>query len=186
MARACRARATGRGALVLLEQQTASSSATLDFTSWQSSSYDYSIEFLHVLPASSGQEFGSASQRTGGQHGTQPRATTTRTVPGHRARRGIVITSEGAPHTSGWHTTSARRLPGLAVCGSVRFYPTGSLQRWFLGDVRYLPPVLIASYVLLPGTMRPIHLTDSGCSSGSGNIASGDDPHLSGLAEQTA
>ena len=40
------------GALVLLEQHTASSSATLDFTTAISSAYDdYQIEFLNVLPA---------------------------------------------------------------------------------------------------------------------------------------
>ncbi len=38
--------------LVLLEQHTASSSASLDFTSWYSSSYDeYVVEFISVIPA---------------------------------------------------------------------------------------------------------------------------------------
>lgn len=42
----------GGGALVLLEQHTASSSATLDFTTAISSTYDqYVIELLHVIPA---------------------------------------------------------------------------------------------------------------------------------------
>lgn len=41
------------GALVLLEQHTASSSATLDFTAWYSSSYDtYQIEFIGLVPSS--------------------------------------------------------------------------------------------------------------------------------------
>lgn len=40
------------GALVLLEQHTASASATLDFTSWYSALYDeYVIEFINVRPA---------------------------------------------------------------------------------------------------------------------------------------
>jgi hypothetical protein len=42
----------GGGALVLLEEHTASNSAELDFTSWYSSSYDdYLIEFVSVIPA---------------------------------------------------------------------------------------------------------------------------------------
>lgn len=42
------------GALILLEQQTASSSASLDFTSFISSTYDtYIFELLNVLPATS-------------------------------------------------------------------------------------------------------------------------------------
>lgn len=40
------------GGLVLLEQHTASASATLDFTSWYSASYDvYVIEFIGIRPA---------------------------------------------------------------------------------------------------------------------------------------
>ena len=42
----------GGGALVLLEEHTASSSASLAFTSWYSASYDeYMIEFVNVIPA---------------------------------------------------------------------------------------------------------------------------------------
>ncbi len=42
----------GSAGLVLLEQHTASSSATLDFTTWYSSTYDlYQIEFLNLVPA---------------------------------------------------------------------------------------------------------------------------------------
>lgn len=45
----------GGGALVLLEQHTASSSAHLDFTSWYSSAYDdYMIEIVGVVNTSSG------------------------------------------------------------------------------------------------------------------------------------
>jgi len=44
--------APSSGALVLLEQHTASSSAQLDFTSWYSSSYDeYLIEVINIIPA---------------------------------------------------------------------------------------------------------------------------------------
>lgn len=43
------------GALVLLEQHTASSSASLDFTSSITSTYDeYMVEFISVLPATNG------------------------------------------------------------------------------------------------------------------------------------
>lgn len=42
----------GGGSLVLLEQHTASASASLDFTTWYSSTYDdYLIEVLNILPA---------------------------------------------------------------------------------------------------------------------------------------
>jgi len=44
--------ASASGALVLLEQHTASSSATLDFTTWYSTSYDeYQIEMVNIIPA---------------------------------------------------------------------------------------------------------------------------------------
>jgi hypothetical protein len=46
--------AGGAGALVLLEQHTASSSASLDFTTAISGTYDeYVVEFINVLPATS-------------------------------------------------------------------------------------------------------------------------------------
>jgi hypothetical protein len=45
------------GGLVLLEQHTASSSASLVFTSWYSSSYDnYKVEFVSLLPATNDTE----------------------------------------------------------------------------------------------------------------------------------
>jgi len=45
----------GSGALVLLEQHTASASATLDFTAFVSSDYDeYLIELVNVIPATNG------------------------------------------------------------------------------------------------------------------------------------
>lgn len=44
-----------KGALVLLEQHTAAASASLDFTSCISSTYDeYVFEFVNILPATSG------------------------------------------------------------------------------------------------------------------------------------
>lgn len=43
----------GAGALTLLEQHTASASASLDFTTWYSSSYDeYEIHLVSIIPAS--------------------------------------------------------------------------------------------------------------------------------------
>ncbi len=48
----------GGGALVLLEQHTASSSATLDFTTFISSTYDdYLIELVNVIPANNNINF---------------------------------------------------------------------------------------------------------------------------------
>lgn len=45
----------GASGLALLEQHTASSSSTLDFTSWYSSTYDeYLVELVNVLPATNG------------------------------------------------------------------------------------------------------------------------------------
>lgn len=55
------------GALVLLEQHTASSSASLDFTSWYSSSYDeYVIELVKVLPATNSSILGLRFSTDGG------------------------------------------------------------------------------------------------------------------------
>jgi hypothetical protein len=46
------------GALTLLEQHTASSSATLDFTTFYSSTYDsYLFQFLNIVPATDGADF---------------------------------------------------------------------------------------------------------------------------------
>jgi len=47
--------AAATGALILLEEHTASASATLDFTAWYSASYDtYVIEFVNLVQATSG------------------------------------------------------------------------------------------------------------------------------------
>jgi len=49
--------AGGSGLVGPLEQHTASNSATLDFTSWYSSTYDeYVIELVNVLPATNSQD----------------------------------------------------------------------------------------------------------------------------------
>ncbi len=55
------------GALILLEQHTASSSAALNFTTWYSSSYDeYIIEFINVIPATSNVFLGIQVSTNGG------------------------------------------------------------------------------------------------------------------------
>jgi hypothetical protein len=55
------------GGMVLLEEHTASNSATLDFTSWQSSAYDeYMIEILYLLPASGSVDVWFQSSTDGG------------------------------------------------------------------------------------------------------------------------
>jgi hypothetical protein len=59
--------AGGGGALVLLQAQTASASATLDFTSWQSASYDeYVIEFVNITPSTTGLTFNVRASTNGG------------------------------------------------------------------------------------------------------------------------
>ena len=67
--------ASASGALVLLEQHSASSSAELDFTAWYSSSYDeYQIEIINLVPATNGVtlelQCGNGSYDTGANYQT--------------------------------------------------------------------------------------------------------------------
>lgn len=96
----------GSGALVFLEAHTASSSATLNFTSFISSTYDsYLFDFVNVLPATSGGVFfmrmgtgaGPTWDTGAGNHGS----TDWRWVPGGAAQSGgtataIVLTNYSA------------------------------------------------------------------------------------------
>jgi hypothetical protein len=59
--------ASGGSSLVLLEQHTAAGAATLDFASWQSSSYDeYIIEFIDITPSTTGLTFNIRCSTNGG------------------------------------------------------------------------------------------------------------------------
>jgi hypothetical protein len=113
------------GALVLVEQHTASSSATLDFTTCISSTYDeYLIEFLNVIPATNTQALqmrmstdGGSTYVAGTSYSTQGfRWNSSATaLNGGGNLSGIAIAPEGIDSAS---------TPGLN--GYIRLYNPGS------------------------------------------------------------
>lgn len=133
---------TGVGApgMILLQTQTASSSATLDFTTSISSTYDeYIVEFLSVAPATTGDEFrmrcstdgGSTWDSTAGRyyHNNTRMASTTLTS----------YNGGGSATTFGLAHNVDSSVSALSVSGSIRLQPTGSAQRWITGQLHYLP-----------------------------------------------
>jgi hypothetical protein len=165
---------SGGSDLVLLEQHTASSSATLDFTTAITSTYDeYIVEFLSVAPATNAQEFkmrcstdgGSTWDTTAGRHYSNSFRTATGTWSSYTG--GGSATSIGLAHDVGSGN------PALAISGSIRLQPTGTGQRYVTGQLTYLPSatdravnLVIADYE--NGSFNAFQFFFS-----SGNIASG-------------
>jgi len=132
--------ATG-GGLVLVQEQVASTSATLDFTSWYSSTYDvYEIVFLNVVPASNGVDLylrvstdtgstwkSGASDYAWMQQGSTP--PTSNTVFGDEADAQIAVSWTGG---TGMQASAADG----GFSGTVRLYNPGSSASYkhFLGQ----------------------------------------------------
>lgn len=127
-----RAEAGGSGgALVLLEQHTASSSAQIDFDSFISSTYDeYQFEFLQVIPATNNVDFlmrmgtgGGPTYDTGNNYSwTQFRWVTNASAPGGFAGVSSIGLSTQVDHLS--------NSANWGYCGTARLYnPASSIYK---------------------------------------------------------
>lgn len=121
----------GGGGLVLLEQYTASASASLDFTTFYSATYDeYLIEFKNVVPATNQANItlrmstdGGATYDAGGNYAWA----------GFRASRGgsaaagsSTGTSIGLDASGGVSSTTS----AAGLCGSARLFDPASTTMW--------------------------------------------------------
>lgn len=125
------------GALVLLEQHTASGSASLDFTACISATYDeYVIEFVEVIPATLGAALGCRISTNGGSTWD---ATSAHYYNNNLYASTSAWTGVAAGGTYVQIAHSVHNAGILGVSGSVRFWPLGGSQRFFVGQVSYLP-----------------------------------------------
>jgi len=164
----------GGGALNLLEAHTAASSTSLDFTAFRDDAlYDtYIIEFDNVQLATDGaalnlrvSDDGGATWESGGSDYHHNNLRTSGGTWTASATTGSVIQIADS------YETGSGAI--LGVAGHVRFWPSGASQRWFVGQVSYLPNgdnrrinLINADYEV--GAFNGIRLLAS-----SGNIASG-------------
>lgn len=126
----------GGGALVLLEQHTASGSAALNFTAWYSSAYDeYMIEYVSLVPASTG-EFalqmstnGGSSYDTGANYSwcALRNSAAGTAVSGSGSDSGIQITGNGG-QTNSATTGGTIGSSKLFNPGNGSFYPRFTAQ----------------------------------------------------------
>jgi hypothetical protein len=128
---------SGGGAVVLLEQHTASGSATLDFTSCITATYDeYIIEFVEIMAANNAVAFGARVSTDGG-------ATWDATSPHYYNNNNWAVNATWVNvATPGTYIQLAHDLTNggiLGVVGAVRFFPNGNNQRSFVGQTMYLP-----------------------------------------------
>ena len=124
------------GALVLLEQHTAANSATLDFTTCISSTYDeYIVELINVIPATDGTALGCRISTNGGSSWETGSNYYNNNL--YAATATWVAVSATATYVQIAHNVIDDGI--LGVHGSVRVYPSGSSQRFFVGQVSYLP-----------------------------------------------
>lgn len=128
------------GALVLLEQHTASSSASLNFTTCISSTYDiYQIEFVNVVPATDNTNLNVRFSTNGG---SSYDSSALYDFAGHQANTGTFdgATNAGASATTGQiiqgvDTTAASN----SVNGSIKLYnPGGSIFKAVVGQLSAL------------------------------------------------
>ena len=171
---------SGSGSLVLLEQHDASSSATLDFTSFISSTFDeYLFEFINVVPATNGvslyMRMGTGAGPTY-DAGANYASTDYRWVPGGAAQSGassggnqIVLTNYNATDTilntanyGGVNGSCRLMAPGSSiykhVTAQTSWFNTGSVVEGTVIHGAYLSTTAVTAVRFLMS---------------SGNIASG-------------
>lgn len=117
--------ATSSGALILLEQHSASAQATLDFTSWYSSTYDdYLFEILNLVPATANVDLFVRVGVAGSFDSTASYSNTTHSQS--------VVDGNVSTGASG---TTAMKLRNAAVIDSnTSGGVTGSLKLWYPGS----------------------------------------------------
>jgi hypothetical protein len=143
LAKAASGDAGGGGALVLLEQHTAASSASLAFTDWYSADYDdYLIECINVLPATNGVDLllrmstnGGASYDAGANYGWA--TASFRSGAGTLATQGAETGQTGINLNAGLVIDTAAAWGGLR--GSLRLFHPASTTAYKLvvGQTNY-------------------------------------------------
>lgn len=160
--------------VVLLEQHTASSSTTLDFTTAITSLYDeYIVEFLNVTPATDGAELlmrvsqdgGSTWDATAGRYYYNSSRVSGATWTAYNG--GGSATSLGLAHNI------ANSIAPLGATGSLRVLPTGSNQRWVIGQLHYIPSGADRSMSLVNGDYENSSFNAMRFLFSTGNILSG-------------
>lgn len=122
--------------MVLLEQHTASNSATLDFTTCISAAYDeYLIEFVEVMPVTNAAALGCQVSTNGGS--TWDTGVNYYNNNLYAATGTWVAVGATASYVQIAHNVSNGGI--LGVAGSVRVFPSGTNQRPFVGQTFYLP-----------------------------------------------
>jgi hypothetical protein len=167
----------GSGGLTLLEQHTASSSATLDFTSWYSSTYDqYQIELLNLIPATDLVNLylrmstnGGSSYDAGANYNWTNWAWRSAASGAFGANAATQIILD--PTSS----VGVKNTATNGLCGTLRLYSPGStaVHKQVVGQVSSLDSVSF-----LGGTPTGIYLSTTAVNAfrflfSSGNIASG-------------
>jgi len=131
------------GALVLLEQHTASTSATLNFTAWYSSTYDeYLVEMLNLIPVTNGVFlYMRVSTDTGSTYdsGTNYSWMDFRYVVGASATGGGTGQAQ-MEIDGGGGTNSISNNSAWGLCGSFRIFAPGntSVGTQILGETKHL------------------------------------------------
>lgn len=111
--------------LVLLEQHTASSSASLDFTSWYSSSYDeYLIELIAVIPATDNVSLSMRMSTDGGSNYDS----------GNNYQYSFFYFSSVASGVGGSAATSSFLIAGTGVDNSANYGVNGSFRLFSPGS----------------------------------------------------
>jgi len=133
------------GALVLLEQHTASSSATLDFTSCITSTYDeYQIEIVNIVPATNSVNLYMRMATDGGS--------TYDTTSGHYLWEGVSWRAGAGTNVSGSITDgqiNITSLNGLTI---------GNDSKWgVMGSFKYYSPLSTSVYKQLLGQIGNIY-----------------------------
>lgn len=160
------------GALILLEQHSASTSASLSFTSWYSSSYDeYQVEVVNLIPATSTAElylqFNSDTMGNYGWAGSRfsPLGETLHSGAGSGLTQ-ISLTASGSPSNSA----------NYGVRGTFKLFdPASSIYKGINGDFSYLESTVptIESVKMIGFYLTATAVTTMQFTESSGNIASG-------------
>jgi hypothetical protein len=128
----------GGGGLILLEQHTASSSATLDFTGWYSSAYDeYLIEVVGLVPATDNVELALTVSTDGGSNYSATSYRYAYQYAGSSGSVGNVTNNAGTILALGAGVENTTSTTGHH--GSVHLFGPGSSSRVkaFLVDMTY-------------------------------------------------
>jgi hypothetical protein len=162
------------GALMLLEQHTASTSASLDFTSCLSSTYDeYVIEFVNVKPATNNVDFWFRVSTDGGS----TFVSSGYTAHGMVAGGGVGVEDSGSSSAIWLTYQSAAHVSNtMGINGNIRLFDplSGSLFKYITGHAYYLTAEPARAHYLSGGSypqttaVNAIRLMFS-----SGNITSG-------------